>query len=103
MSGATRFPRYSPAQAGGGARRTRRGSTECAARSLDQRARRTRPVFSRLSRIGDQEFVAHLRGLHAGALAPYGHEPVQHVRINRSILDLAVSRPASNASAVRFA
>ena len=40
---------------------------------------------------------------HAAALAPYDHEPVQRVRVCRKTLDPAVSCPAGNASAVRFA
>jgi hypothetical protein len=55
-----------------------------------------------LSRIGDQELLARQHGNHAGALAPSGHEPVQRVSIDRSMLDPAVSRPAGNACAVRL-
>src|SRR5688572_4987644 len=43
-----------PAKAGGGARRTRRGSTELSSYAkASEDARRTRPVFGRSSRIGE--------------------------------------------------
>ena len=55
--------------------------------------------------LASQEFLAQLHDLagRPAALAPYDHEPVQRVSKARTLLDLAVSCPASSASAVRFA
>src|SRR5262245_37039000 len=82
---------------GGGARRTRRVSLKVspyAEASGD--ARRTRPVFSRFSRIGEPGVFGSAAWLsHPAPLAPYDHEPVQRVGTFRNIPDLAVSCPAS--------
>jgi hypothetical protein len=96
--------RHSPAQAGGGARRTRRGSTECAARSLEQRARRTRPVCRPFVPDWIRTCSAHPDGDQQGALGPSSPDFTGSAR-QRSprLLDPAVSCPAGNADVVRFA
>ena len=61
-------------------------------------------MFGRYSRIGEPGVFGSAAWLsHPAALAPYDHEPVQRVRIDRSTLDPAVSCPAGNADVVRFA
>jgi hypothetical protein len=68
-------------------------------------ARHTRPVNGRYSRVGEPGvFGSAARPFgRPAALAPYDHEPVQRVRACRKTPDPAVSCPAGNASAVRFA